>query len=184
MDQGTGRSIADMIKSEHGHVKNANVVSSISRWMAFAPEVRPDFLTALKHKVAAGAALEAFNHDAPDIIRAAEMGVHFNNTTLAVSPTAMGYCWLQFIKVDEEATHAYFYAFTELAFAPQGDPRKAAYQRIVKIMGDVDAKAGNWTSAAIVSVITRSWNAWREDIPMDAIMIKSQTGLIPPVQPK
>lgn len=183
MDQGSARSISDMIKLEHGSVKNAMVVASISRWMAISPTIDERFGQLLKGKVSAALALDAFRNNSRDIIRAAEKGVHLRNTTLAISPTALGYCWLQFDWIDKEACQQFFYAFQELAFNTTGDPRKAAYQRIVKIMADPDAKAGNWTSVSHVSVLTRAWNAWRKGEQVDTITIRNKDGLIPPVHP-
>lgn len=184
MDKGAPRSIADMIKLEHGAVKNVAVVSSISRWLSVAPLPGPDFGPRLKGKVSAAMALETFRQKGEQIMRAAEKGVHLCNTTLAISPTALGYTWFQFEKVDVEDCQRFFYAFQELAFNLQGDPRKAAYTRIIKMMAEPDAKAGNWTSVAHVSVLTRAWNAWRGGEQVDSIMVRNKTGLISPVTPK
>lgn len=183
MDQGAGRSVTDVLKMEYGDLKNATIVSSIARWLAAAPYPGPGFGLALKQKVSSAAALAAFRRHPEEIIRAAEKGQHLRRTVAAISPTSLGYCWFQFDRVDKVACQQYFYAFSELAFNPTGDPRKAAYHRIIKIMGDPDAKAGNWTSVAHVSVLTRAWNAWRRDEQIDTIHIRNHDGLIQPVKP-
>jgi hypothetical protein len=70
-----------------------------------------------------------------------------------------------------------------MAWSTEGDPRKAAFRRIQRMLVDQDVKHGPLLSMATVSVMTRSWNMWRRGEEADAIMTKSREGWIPPVRP-
>jgi hypothetical protein len=100
-----------------------------------------------------------------------------------MSVSALGYCFFQFANLDIERTEQYFYAFTDLAFHDEGDPRKAAFNRIAKMLNDEEMKHGQMLVIATVSVLTRSWNMWRKGVQADTILVRSREGWIPPVKP-
>ena len=185
MDQGTSRTIADMLKLEGGAgIKNVTVVAAIARWLTLAPVPNEEFENYLKRKCSAAAALETYRNHTDALSRAAERGVHIRNVNpLPMSISALGYCYFQFAHIDSEKADQYFYAFTDLAFHPEGDPRKAAFNRIAKMLSDEEMKHGKMLAISTVSVLTRSWNQWRRGEQADTILIRSREGWIPPVKP-
>jgi hypothetical protein len=184
MDQGTPRTIADMLKMEEPDLKNVQVCAAIARWLTLAPVPDEEFMNHLKRKCPPAQALETYRGDSHGISRAAERGVHVRNVTpLPMSVSALGYCFFQFANLDIERTEQYFYAFTDLAFHDEGDPRKAAFNRIAKMLNDEEMKHGQMLVIATVSVLTRSWNMWRKGVQADTILVRSREGWIPPVKP-
>jgi hypothetical protein len=184
MDQGAPRTIADMLKLEGGEgIKNATICAAIARWLTLAPVPDHEFASKLKSKVSAAACLDTFRADTEAIIRAAEVGTNTRKSTFPMSTAAIGYCYYHFAKIDVGWADRYFWSWSEMAWSTEGDPRKAAFRRIQRMLVDQDVKHGPLLSMATVSVMTRSWNMWRRGEEADAIMTKSREGWIPPVRP-
>lgn len=184
MDQGAPRSIADMLKLEGGEgVKNATISAAIARWLTLAPEPDAEFMGKLKSKVSAAAALDTFRAYPDKIVRAAEMGASTRKSTFTMSTAAVGYCYFHFANIDEQMAQRYFWSWTELAFDPEGDPRKAAFQRIQRMLTDEQVKHGPLLTMATVSTMTRTWNAWRQGEQMEIVHVRGRQGWIPPVKP-
>lgn len=186
MDQGAPRSIADMLKLEGGDaMKNAVIVAAIARWLTLAPVPDKDFDSKLRRKCSSAAALATYRENPHTLARAAEQGTHVRNTGTGfpVSVAALGYCYFHFAEIDVQAANQFFFAFTDLSFMESGDPRKAAYQRIVRLLSDEQMKHGKMMSVATVSVLTRAWNMWRTGVEADTILVRGREGWIPPAMP-
>lgn len=183
MDQGAPRSIADMLKLEGGDVKNATICAAIARWLTLAPEPDAEFMGRLKSKVSAAAALDTFRAYPDKIIRAAEVGTSTRKSTFTMSTAAVGYCYFHFANIDVAAADRYFWSWSELSFAERGDPRKAAFQRIQRMLTEPDVHRGPILTMATVSVMTRTWNAWRRGEEVEIVHVKGREGWIPPVKP-
>jgi hypothetical protein len=185
MDQGTSRTIADMLKLEGGEaIKNVTVCAAIARWLTLAPVPGVDFGDNLKRKCAAGAALATYREHSDLISMAADRAVSIRNANaFPMSVSALGYCYYHFANLEVQAAYNYFYAFTDLAFNDIGDPRKAAYMRLGRMMADEEMKHGHMLTVATVSVLTRSWNQWRNGEEIDTILARGRDGWIPPVKP-
>jgi hypothetical protein len=184
MDQGAPRSIADMLKLEGGDgVKNATICAAIARWLTLAPEPDSEFMGRLKSKVSAAACLDTFRANPDKIVRAAEVGTATRKSTFTMSTAAIGYCYFHFANIDTQWADRYFWSWSEMSWAAEGDPRKAAYKRIQRMLVDSDVKHGPILSMATVSVMTRSWNMWRRGEESDIIHTRGREGWIPPVKP-
>lgn len=180
MDQGAKRGVADALRIAHGHVKNITIVSGIARWTVAYPEIGVgSMMQALKYKVSVAEAVEAYTQQ-EDIAEAGERAVAFRKHVPA-SVTATGYTWLHMHRIDPEATNEYWGAMVDLSFGAKDDPRKAALRRLTSMATDGEFRANRLTSVAVVSVLTRSWNAWRRDEEMPTITPKGKNGIIEPV---
>lgn len=181
MDQGAKRGVADALRIAHGHVKNVTIASGIARWTVAYPTIGVgSMLQGLKHKVSVSEAVEAYTTQ-PDIADAADRAVFFRGH-IPVSVTAMGFTWLHMNRVDPAATGEYWGAMVDLSFGAKDDPRKAALRRLTSMAADPEFRANMQTSVGIVSILTRSWNAWRRDEAMPTITAKGKNGIIEPVK--
>lgn len=182
MDQGAKRGIADALRISQGHVKNITVVGGIARWSIAYPELGVgSMLQQLKRKISVAEAVEAYVSQ-PDIADAAERAVFFRGS-IPVSVTAMGYAWLHLNRVDPEANHEFWGSMTDLSFGAKDDPRKATLKRLTGMAADPEFRANMQTSVAVVSVLTRGWNAWRRGEQVPTLWAKNKGGVIEPVTP-
>ena len=183
MDQGVGRRITDALLLQHGHVKNVTVVAGIARWLVLAPEVGPHVNPSMiRNKVTAAEAVEVFNRD-PETIISAGQHAQVMRRHLLGSPTAMGYSWYQFHRVDPSACEEFFAGMRDMEWSFPNDPRKAALRRMQMIHADEGIKANQETGIILVSILTRAWNHWRKGEEVDTLGIRTKTGIILPVTP-
>lgn len=183
MDQGAGRGVADALKIAHGDVKNVSVVAALARWMVAHPDPGvPNMLSNLKRKVSAAEAVEMFGSH-PDIQEAADRAVSMKGT-IPGSASGLAYSWLHLNRADPEACNEFFGAMIDLSFGVKDDPRKAALRRLQAITSDSESRGDKATSVALISVLTRSWNAWRRGEAVGSIMARnSKRQPIDPVRP-
>lgn len=183
MDQGATRGAVDALLLRHGHIKNRTVVASVARWMVAHPDPGvPGMIVNLKRKVSA-AEIVAVYSDNPDIQEAADMAVSFKGH-IPGSASAIAYAWLQLNRIDPIACNEFFGAIVDMAFSASGDPRKAALKRLQVLAGDSESRGDKTTSVAVISILTRAWNAWRKGEHVDQILARNSKGqIIEPVQP-
>lgn len=185
MDQGVARSIRDALTLEHGHVKNITIVSGVSRWLVLAPDAGKLTPSSLRNKVTAAEAMDVFNQDTDLIVEAAFWAQKLRARVLG-SPTAIGYAFVQFAKVDKSAAEEFFEGIFDMNWSLQfglHDPRKAALTRLQLMHRDPDVKTSLETGVMSVSVLTRAWNLWRKGEGIDVIGVRTKTGIVLPVTP-
>lgn len=182
MDQGAKRGIADALRISQGHVKNVTIVGGIARWSIAYPELGVgSMLQQLKRKISVAEAVEAYMNQ-PDIADAADRAVFFRGH-IPVSVTAMGFTWLHLNRIDSSANHEFWGSMVDLSFGAKDDPRKATLKRLTSMAADPEFRANMQTSVAVVSVLTRGWNAWRRGEQLPFITAKNKGGIIEPVTP-
>lgn len=182
MDSGAPRSLVNAIEWKYGKVTNLAVQAALARWLAVVPVPVPEMNSVLGKKVTNALALETYASN-PDIPKAAQQGTHIRTVCRGLSPSAFGYSWLQLHRADPEACSQYFWSWESMQFN-QGvhDPRLAAWRRM-QVMVEESANADTKLAVAIISVITRSWNAWRKGEELSTITYKGRYGTIGPVRP-
>lgn len=183
MDQGAQRGVADALKISQGHVKNVAVVASLARWMVAHPDPGvPNMPSNLKRKVSAAEAVEVYLAN-PDIQEAADRAVGMRHS-IPASQTAIAYAWLHLHRANPAACNEFFGAMVDMSFGVKNDPRKAALQRLQRITTDAQSRGDKATSVAVISVLTRAWNAWRKGEEMSVIIARNKKGQpIDPVSP-
>jgi hypothetical protein len=182
MDQGVARRLTDALAMSHGHVKNVTLVASISRWMTLAPEITPQMThSSLRGKVTTAEALSTFEKN-EDIATAAERAVTYRNY-IDGSPTAIGYTWLHLNRANATACNEFFAGMADMEWQWKNDPRKAALRRLQVIHRDGDVKTSLETGVMMISLLTRAWNYWRKEEEVESLIVRSRSGLIPPVTP-
>lgn len=184
MDQGAARGVSDALRLSQGHVKNITVVASVARWMVAHPDPgMPNMLSNLKKKVSAAEAVEVYRTN-PDIQDAADRAVSMKGT-IPGSSSGVAYAWLHINRADPGACNEFFGAMVDLSFSPKGDPRKAALRRLQQITNDSETRGDKATSVALISVLTRTFNAWRRGEEMTTINARNAKGQpVPPVKPQ
>lgn len=165
MDQGAARTANDAVRLA-GYTNSAHT-SSIARWLLMCPEPSANMEQALKAKASTAQILQTLETN-PDIEEAAR-AYNGLRTHLPGSPTAIGYCWLQMHRVDPTDCSYFYTAFVDLTFKALHDPRKAALRRLQSMDKEAGSKSSKDKAIATVSVLTRSWNAWRRDEELNTI---------------
>lgn len=183
MDQGASRGVADALRIAHGDVKNVGIVSAITRWMVAHPEPGlPNMLSNLKRKVSAAEAVQAYEMN-PDIQYSAERAMQMRGY-IPGSTSGIGYAFLHINRADSAACNEFFGAMVDLSFSVKNDPRKAALRRLQDITSNSETRGDKATSVALISVLTRAWNAWRKGEEISVIMARNSKGQpIDPVTP-
>ncbi len=182
MDQGVARRISDAIALSGGSVKNVALAASITRWQTLSPEITTNMHhSSLRGKVTTAEALSTFKAN-PDIVEAAERAQHYR-PALPCSPTAIGYTWLHINRANPEACTEFFEGMADMEWAWPQDPRKAALRRLQAMSRDGEIKTTLETGVMVISVLTRSWNAWRKEEKVETILARSRQGAIPPMTP-
>lgn len=183
MDQGAQRGVADALKISQGTVKNVAIVASLTRWMVAHPDPGvPGMLTNLKRKVSAAEAVEVYLAN-PDIQEAADRAVGLRRA-IPASQSAIAYAWLHMHRADPEACNEFFGAIADLSFGVNNDPRKAALRALTDLTTHSESRGDKGTSVAVISVLTRAWNAWRKGEELATIRGRNSKGQpLDPVQP-
>jgi hypothetical protein len=136
----------------------------------------------LKRKVSAAEAVEVYRTN-PDIQEAADRAVSMRHA-IPASQTAIAYAWLHLHRANPAACNEFFGAMVDMSFSVKNDPRKAALQRLQRITTDSQSRGDKATSVAVISVLTRAWNAWRKGEEMTVIIARNKKGQpIDPVSP-
>jgi hypothetical protein len=183
MDQGVARNIRDALLLSHGHIKNMNVVASLSRWLVLSPTLGPELTpSVLRNKVTTAEALEVFNSDPGTIVEAAFAG-DAARRIVPGSPTALAYAWYHFHNIDASACQEFFAGISDMEWSWKNDPRKAALRRLQAIHADNDQRTSIETGVILVSVLTRAWNSWRKQEEVESINGRNKSGIILPVRP-
>lgn len=182
MDQGAGRTAMQAL-SMGSDVPNASLTAAVARWLLLAGEPGPHLEQALKKKASTPRIVKTVEEN-PDIIVAAGKYTSLKNSVPG-SPTAVCYTWLHLHRIDATACDEFFFAgLVDLSFKALRDPRKAALRALQRMEREDGIGPSSKDKAfATVSVLTRSWNAWRQDEELESIPLKKNQRIIPPVRP-
>lgn len=182
MDQGVARRLSDALLLRHGgRLRNVTLVSSVTRWLFLCPEITPDMThNSLRGKVTTAEAITTFEAN-PDIQHAAERAAAYRHSIFG-SPTAIAYTFLHMNRINDTACQEFFEGMADMDWAWKDDPRKAALRRLQILFRDPDIKTGLETGVMVISVLSRAWNAWRKEEPMDTINVRARGGIIPPAR--
>jgi hypothetical protein len=140
-------------------------------------------LTFDRQNVSRGAVIETFEKYHDEIAYAAtRANSDFKGGMMPGPRSAWGYTYLVLRRVDADDVEKYFGAMVDMIFTGTDDPRRAALARI-RSAYDTGHRSSMAFRMEMISVLTRSWNAWRKGEPMQTIRMTSRQGIIPPVRP-
>jgi hypothetical protein len=181
MDQGAGRTAMQALGMND--VPNASYCASVARWELLGGEPGPHLEQALKKKASTPRIVKTVEEN-PDIVVAAGKYASLKSS-IPGSPTAICYTWLHLHRVDPTACDEFFFAgLVDMSFKALHDPRKAALCALQRMEREDGIGPSSKDKAfATVSVLTRAWNAWRNDEELDSIPLKKGQKIIPPVKP-
>lgn len=183
MDQGAVRSASDALQM-HGF-QFATLTATVARWLLLAGAPGPHLEQALRAKASTARVLKTAQ-DNPDCEMAAKKYATLSNHVPG-SPTGLCYSWLHTHRADASACEEFFEALVDMRFYPTGsDPRRAGLRALQRMdRDDAITNASKEKGIATVSVLTRTWNAWRkgEDVETIALRQGSHRKLVPPVAP-
>lgn len=109
----------------------------------------------------------------PVIHRAAEMA-SFYYPQFDAPPTVLAICWMRFSDIDIEAAGLFFNSIAGMATEGKGDPRAALLRRLATARRDSE----RLSQAAYLSLIFRTWNAWRAAESLERIPAESRKGAV------
>lgn len=178
MDQGAARTAREAL--ELSGVTYSAWTSAIARWVLLAGEPGPEIAARMKRK-ASTARIQKIVKENPDIQDAA---ANYGGLQKHIpgSPTAIGYCWFWMNRVDPTACQEFFGAMATMSFKALEDPRKAALKTLGRLE-EYGVTHNKDKAVATVSVLTRSWNAWRVGDELGSMRVKARGRLIDPEKP-
>lgn len=180
MDQGAARTANDALAL--AGVTNAHLTGAVARWQLLVPEPGPGMDQLLKKKASTARIVKVVEAH-PDIPLAAAKYNGLRNH-IPGSPTAVAYSWLHMHRMEPGDCEMFYGAMVEMAFKALHDPRKAALKALQRMeREDGITTASKDKALATVSVLTRSWNAWRKGEELETVAIRHKGKIVPPVKP-
>lgn len=153
MDSGAKRTASDSLT--FGGVKNPTVIAAAARLALKEPGA--GFSTE-RLMAPTNTEIGRFVGDHPEIKRAAEMAGHFY-PAFDAPPSVLTLCWMRFSETAGVfAAAEFFEAVANSATDGPGDPRLALIRRL----SNARRNRERLESKAYLSLIIRSWNAWRQ----------------------
>lgn len=179
MDSGRVRGAADMLKL-NGY-KNSNVLAALAR---LARQIERTSQP-VSHRGGTGISLtkpeiKEWVAENPDGEDAAAVGQRYTDS-IDAPPTAIAYAWLRLARIDSGAAAEFFDSLANHQTDGPGDPRAALLRLLQRIRRD----NVRLPQMVAVSLIFRTWNAWREGREVHKLQTASRTGRFVPIpEPK
>lgn len=165
MDSGAKRSASDALA--FGGMKNSSIIAAAGRLALREPAAG---FSVERIGSPTNTEIATFVEENPRIKRAAEMASHFY-PAFDAPPSVLALCWMRFEEVGGAfAAHEFFEAVANMTTDGPGDPRLALIRRLANARRSRE----RLEAAAYLSLIFRTWNAWRKGASVGKLQVESR----------